>query len=346
MTSASASGRPIRSEAALPSTVMAGQAWGSRRRSSERACPDSSPTRGKTQRSEGTPSREAVSAEQRSRAAAWSTVHWVECHLLYGKANGRFDGDGVAISRASIGAGNAARGLACATWLHRAHSAATSVRCSASERPSAARNGVLLDRVPQTVGDLDRLEQRARAAVDDIGHRPGLFGLHRVPARAGRVPRPPLGLAADHHGHLRPARRDGGKSVGDQGLLGDAQLDEMGARPFGTHPIGDEAAGVGVRPGPLGHGDPVDHCEQLGSTGVVGRPLHRPSHQLGRLDIPGRRSQAHEDRGPRIERAATGAHHGSAHAIRPSAGRRPAPYRTRPSWSPAGPASSGRPGAR
>src|ERR1700722_5248751 len=93
----SATGRPSRSWAAWASTSIAGHRWGSRRRSNETAWLDSRPTRGKIHRSEDTPRREAVSTEHSTSAAAWSTVHWVECHLLYGNASGRFVGEGGAI---------------------------------------------------------------------------------------------------------------------------------------------------------------------------------------------------------------------------------------------------------
>src|SRR5580704_11838018 len=138
MISAAAIGRSRRPAAATPSTSMAGQVWGAERRNRDTAWPDSSPTRGKAQRSAGTPSRRAAPTEHKSRAAAWLTVHWVECHLLYGKASGRLDGDGVLISSASNGAGKAASGLVRATRLKRAHRSATSARWLARDRPSAA----------------------------------------------------------------------------------------------------------------------------------------------------------------------------------------------------------------
>src|ERR1700676_1404883 len=126
MISAVATGHSRRPAAAAPSTSMAGQAWGAERRNRDTAWPDSSPTRGKAQRSVGTPRRIAVPTEQKSRAAAWLTVHWVECHLLYGKASGRLDGDGVAISSDSNGAGKAASGVVRATRLKRGHRSGTS----------------------------------------------------------------------------------------------------------------------------------------------------------------------------------------------------------------------------
>ncbi len=74
--------------------------------------------------------------------ADWFTVHWVECHLLYGNASGRLAADGVAICPASMGSGNAASGFPRATWLKRAHRPAMSARCSATERPSRHRRAL------------------------------------------------------------------------------------------------------------------------------------------------------------------------------------------------------------
>ena len=83
-----------------------------------------------------------MATEQSTSAAAWLTVHWVECHLLYGKASGRLAGDGVAMRSASIRSGKAAAGLVDATSFIRSHSPATSARCSAMVRPSAARRAL------------------------------------------------------------------------------------------------------------------------------------------------------------------------------------------------------------
>jgi hypothetical protein len=58
---------------------------------------------------------------------------------------------------------------------------------------------VLLHRVPQAVGDLDRLHQGPLTPVDDIGHRPGLRDL-RLLTLGGPVPGPALGLTSHHGG--------------------------------------------------------------------------------------------------------------------------------------------------
>ncbi len=125
--------------AARPSTPIAGHASRCRRRTSETAWLDSSPTNGNSHRSDGTPKRRAVATEQIRSAAAWSTVHWLACHLLYGKASGRLVAEGVAISSASIGSRNAASGFERATRLKPAQSSATSRVWSVMLWPSEAR---------------------------------------------------------------------------------------------------------------------------------------------------------------------------------------------------------------
>ena len=198
---------------------MAGQVWGAERRRRDTAWLDSSPTRGKTQRSVGTPSRTAVPAEQNSRAAAWLTVHWVECHLLYGKARGRLAGDGVAISSASMGAGKAASGLVPGHPVEAGpqlgHLGPVVGKGQAFGGPEGVLDhGVLLDGVPQPVGHLDRLHERALPAAGDVGDHAGLAVSTAGPADALGIPGPPLGLPAHHRGHLggtprrwRPAPR-------------------------------------------------------------------------------------------------------------------------------------------
>ena len=141
-------------------------------------------------------------------------------------------------------------------------------------------HGVLLDRVPQAMGLLDRLQQRARAAVDDVGPRPGRLGrLAGVRPPAGPAP----GLAAHHHGHVGPPGGDGRQRLVDQQLLGDAQLGQVGAGSGGPDPVGHQASRVGIGPGPLGNGDPVDGGQQGGGAAVGGRRPDGPGHELGGL---------------------------------------------------------------
>src|SRR3974390_1710067 len=106
----------MRAAAASARTERAGQVAGRLRRNRETAWLDSIPTRGKTHRSVGTPRRRAASTEHSTMAAAWLTVDWDECHLLYGNDRGRFSGEGLARNTASHGAGKAAPGL---TVAHR-----------------------------------------------------------------------------------------------------------------------------------------------------------------------------------------------------------------------------------
>src|SRR5579864_7563702 len=97
--------------AVRPRTAIAGHAWSERRAVNVTAAEECSATCAKRRRSSGTPAASARADEQINRAAAWSTVHWLACHLLYGKARGRLAGPGVAMASALRGAGNAASGF-------------------------------------------------------------------------------------------------------------------------------------------------------------------------------------------------------------------------------------------
>ena len=209
----------------------------------------------------------AASTEHSTSAAAWLTVHWVECHLLYGKARGRFDVDGVRIESASIGAGNAASGLARATRLKRAHRSATSSRCAGQGRPSAARRALSIMAYCWT-GSQRRWATStgsssgpARRRVTS-GTAPAWSVSTALATRALEVPGPPLGLAAHHHGHVGLAGDDGGERLVDQATAGGCPAPPGGSGLAGAHCGGHQSSRVGIRPAPLGDGDPVDPLEE------------------------------------------------------------------------------------
>ena len=126
----------------LPSTPMAGQRCMWRRRDSDRAWVDSSAAATNTCRSRGTPQSSATPAVVISSAAAWSTDHWVLCHLLYGNARGRLSAPGSRSHEAALARPNAASGLDAATSLKRPQSPAMSSRCRSSVQLCAARRAL------------------------------------------------------------------------------------------------------------------------------------------------------------------------------------------------------------
>ena len=140
-------GRPRWTAAARPSTPMAGHASSCRRAVSVTASEECSATWGNSQFSAGTPAWRARWLSRRgarmpgSPSTGWSATC---CR------DRRAGGCAVQAWRSppqSRGWGNAASGLPAATALKRAHSAATSSRACAAERPSAARQCVLNQRV-------------------------------------------------------------------------------------------------------------------------------------------------------------------------------------------------------
>ena len=71
----------------------------------------------------------------------------------------------------------------------------------------------------------------------------------------------------------------------------------VGAR--GAHPVGDQTGRVGVGPGPLRDGDPVDGTRHAGRPAVGERSLHGTGHELDRLGIGIGHPDSDEDRDPR-----------------------------------------------
>src|SRR6476620_12315240 len=96
----------------------------------------------KTQRSCGTPSAAAFSAEHTMTAAAMSTSLLEFMYLVYGRPTIRFDGDGVRISCGVRACCNHAAGLCEATVLNRDHSALIRCRWRSVDRPARARIAV------------------------------------------------------------------------------------------------------------------------------------------------------------------------------------------------------------
>ena len=220
--------------------------------------------------------RRAASTEHSTRAAAWLTVHWVECHLLYGKASGRLAGVGVAISSASIRSGKAASGLVAATAFIRAQSPAMSARCSAVVRPSAARRALSImaycwtgshSRWATSTGSSRGPARRCTTSgtapdwAVSLGRQSGPFP----------VPCPALGLASDDDGDVGAAGQDGRQGIVDHALLGDPELGVVRGGRGRPDPVGHQAGRVGIGPAPLGHGHPVD------GRGQARGPRRRPA---------------------------------------------------------------------
>ncbi len=211
---------------------MAGHAC-SRRRAVRVTAPEQcSATCGKSQRSVGTPASSARRAEQTMSAVAWSTVHWLECQRLYGKARGRLRGPGRAICSAESGAGKAASGLPRATSLNRDHSAAMSPRSMLGCHVLGGSQRILYERVllhdgPDETGcHLDRCHEVGRPRHHLVGPALRLV-LAGVAARAAG---PGAGLTGHHDHGLALAGRHGGQGVVDQFLLRHADLVEHRAR--------------------------------------------------------------------------------------------------------------------
>src|SRR3954453_14430669 len=97
--------------------AMAGERPSSRRCETNDVSADSVPPCTNTQRSRGTPKRDAASAEQRISAAAWSRSQLEHIAFVYGNATIRLAADGSRISAAVIGLRVHAYGLATATSL-------------------------------------------------------------------------------------------------------------------------------------------------------------------------------------------------------------------------------------
>ena len=76
------------------------------------------------------------------------------------------------------------------------------------------------------MGHLDRLEERVGPTVDHVGDRAVVVGAGGL--GCGVVPSPSLGLTAHDHGNLGAPVDDGGERLVDQGLLGDAELGQVG----------------------------------------------------------------------------------------------------------------------
>ncbi len=73
-------------------------------------------------------------------------------------------------------------------------------------------HGVLLHRLPEAMGDLDLLEERAAPGVEHVGNGGGLAGPAGVEACTLAVACPAHGLAAHHHGDLGGSREQGRSS--------------------------------------------------------------------------------------------------------------------------------------
>ncbi len=103
---------------------------------------DSTAASGYTRRSSGTPARSAASVEHSTNAAAWSTFHCEQCHLVYGAASIGLSGDGCSRNSVLTGSRRHASGFAAATRLNAAHSSAVACAFSATVSPRAARSAV------------------------------------------------------------------------------------------------------------------------------------------------------------------------------------------------------------
>ena len=200
----------------------------------------------------------AASTDTAPGRAAWFTVHWVECHLLYGKAKRAVGGRRRGRSdRPPWAAGNAAVGVRAGHAVEAGPECRQSrLRCWARLRPSVGPqgvldHGVLLDRLPESVGHLHGFHQRTLPAVHDVGLGPWWPRFDRVATRAFEIAYPTFGLTPDHGGQFGPTRHHCGQCLVDEGLLGDAQLEQVGLGFGGAHPVGNQAARVRVLPAPL-----------------------------------------------------------------------------------------------
>ena len=242
------------------------------------------------------------------RAAAWLTVHWVECHLLYGKASGRLDGDGVSIVRASIGAGKAAAGLSRATRLNPSHRRRSRDRCSARVRPSNERGGRC--RSWRTAGPGPTAGGPPRP-VPSTG--PAAGARRRAPPRAGPS-RPPPRRRRPGHGPTAWPRRPPPRPPRTRrpGWRRSASLiSACWGMPSSTrwvraepapHPLGHQPGGVGIGPAALGDGQPVDpRPAAAGAPGVGSGGDQGPGHQFGGLGVARGRAHPDQHRRPRVE---------------------------------------------
>ena len=143
-----------------------------------------------------------------SSAAAWSTFICAQCHLLYGKANGRFVALGSRMNAASRGSGNAAWGTCAATALNPAHRRAISSRCSSSERPSAWRSalsmsakGSIADDTPPSISMLVMIS--SVGSCRSSGAAPSCTVSTKVTPCAAGERRAPRRFPADDQRHVQ-----------------------------------------------------------------------------------------------------------------------------------------------
>ena len=80
--------------------------------------------------------------EQSTNAAAWSTFHCEQCHLVYGAASIGFFADGCSRNSGGTGSRRHASGLAAAVRLNADHSSAVARAFSATVSPRDARSAV------------------------------------------------------------------------------------------------------------------------------------------------------------------------------------------------------------
>ncbi len=302
----------MRDRTARPSTPIAGHASRCRRRTSETAWLDSTPTNGNSHRSGGTPKRRAAATEQIRSAAAWSTVHWLACHLLYGKASGRLVAEGVAISSASMGSPNAASGFERATRLKPAHSSATSRVWSVMLWPSEARRAFSIiaywsigsqSRWATSTGSSNGPGRRFTTSGSPSSWSVSVGSPARSRSRAQRLASPPTTTATSDSPASTARER-----VVDQALLRDPELDEVGAGVLRSDARRDEPGRVPVRPSALWDCDPIDGSSDRGGTRVVDRREQRPGHQVGGLRVVRRGPDTDQHRQTRVE---GGSAHGS-----------------------------------
>ena len=194
-------------------------------------------------------------------------------------------------------------------------------------------HGVLLHGIPQPVGHLHRLEDRAVPLAQHVGHGSGLRRLRRRVAAPLTVPRPPLRLATDHHGHLGGAGEHGGQGIVDEALLGDPELDQVRRRPRCPDPDGHDAGGIRVGPAALGDRHPVHPRPSPRPPASASADRRGVRHELRGLGVRGCRADTDEHRRAGVEagahRAASRGHADRRRACRPTAVRRSRSIRPR-----------------
>ena len=150
--------------------------------------------------------------------------------------------------------------------------------------------------------DLRLAEDRSVGAAEGVGCDAGLDrlgGLGPVPRRLLRaVPR----LAAHDQHDLGFACGDGPGCVVDQRRLQHTDVGEVGPSGRRTDALADEARWIGVSPRALRNPDLVGRSEHARQPGVVRSRVERLDHQVQRLGVAARGSDAGEHGCTGIER--------------------------------------------